>query len=60
VGSSPWDDDVEPTAAAPTLAPAVADALDEIVTPLAAPAASTPTDGAPSSGRPVGDERAAS
>jgi hypothetical protein len=39
----------------------VADALDEIVTPLAPPAAApAPADPAPSSGSQVGDERAAS
>src|SRR5262245_5701860 len=50
-----------PDSAASSLAPAVADALDEIVTPLAPPAdAPAPDEPAPSSGRPVGDERAAS
>jgi sec-independent protein translocase protein TatB len=51
---SPWEPhDGEAT----TLAPAVADALDEIVTPLTPPAGG---DAAGSSGPGVGDERAAS
>lgn len=64
VVTSPWevhdgvgttsDTDGEPAGA--TLAPAVADALDEIVTPLTP----DPHDGAGSSGPAVGDERAAS
>ncbi len=55
---SPWDEHAPAAAdpAGPNLAPAVADALDEIATP-STPA---PDDPAPSSERPVGDERAAS
>lgn len=55
-GSSPWH---EASDASP-LAPAVADALDEIVTPLASPPAPAPAGGFESSDRRVGDERAAS
>src|SRR5215471_12134114 len=59
---SPWDEHApEPDEGSPSLAPAVAEALDEIVTPLAPPAeAPAPDDPAPSSGPGVGDERAAS
>ena len=59
---SPWGEPEPARDAGPSsLAPAVADALDEIVTPLAPPAeAPAPDEPAPSSGRPVGDERAAS
>jgi Tat protein translocase TatB subunit len=56
--SSPWDvHDGAAGTAEPGLAPAVADALDEIVMPLTPPA---PVDTDGSSGRDVGDERAAS
>lgn len=64
--TSPWEvhdgvgdgaGDAGADVTAPTLAPAVADALDEIVTPLTPPA---PDDADGSSGRGVGDERAAS
>jgi sec-independent protein translocase protein TatB len=59
---SPWGESAPVSGAdGPSLAPAVADALDEIVTPLAPPAeAPAPDDPAPSSEGPVGDERAAS
>jgi Tat protein translocase TatB subunit len=59
VATSPWGDD-DPVAAA-SLSPAVADALDEIVTPLTPPApGATPAEPAASSDGAVGDERAAS
>jgi sec-independent protein translocase protein TatB len=56
LAASPWGDDDEDDDA--TLAPAIADALDEIVTPLASAAAPEPADG--TSGDGAGDERAAS
>jgi sec-independent protein translocase protein TatB len=52
---SPWGDDEDDDA---TLAPAIADALDEIVTPL--PTAAEPEPADASSGDGAGDERAAS
>jgi sec-independent protein translocase protein TatB len=55
LSASPWGDDEDDDA---TLSPAVADALDEIVTPLPGAGAPEPTDG--SSGDGAGDERAAS
>jgi sec-independent protein translocase protein TatB len=59
VATSPWGDD-DPVAAA-SLSPAVADALDEIVTPLTPPApGATPAEPPASSDGVVGDERAAS
>jgi Tat protein translocase TatB subunit len=56
LAASPWGDDGDEDDA--TLAPAIADALDEIVTPLTSTAAAEPADG--SSGDGPGDERAAS
>jgi sec-independent protein translocase protein TatB len=55
LGASPWGDDEDDDA---TLAPAIADALDEIVTPL--PSAAEPEQDGGSSGDGAGDERAAS